>query len=143
VRKREYKLNRLYLEKIGKREGLLYLCQWDKEHPEEHRKRCKKYYKTSKGKECFKRNTKKWLHSSKGKKWSAIHDAKRRKLGFVLLNKPFDKSVAHHVDKIHVVYIPKELHISFSHNVWTGHNMELINAKAFEYLNMDEIGKSL
>lgn len=60
--------------------------------------------------------------------------ARRRGLGFIAVNNTFEGADAHHIDKVHVAYIPEQLHLSISHNVWTGCNMEKINAKVFEWL---------
>jgi hypothetical protein len=60
--------------------------------------------------------------------------AKRRSLGFVPLNEPFVGSEGHHLDKEHVLYIPGELHQGIKHNIWTGRNMEKMNAAAFQWL---------
>ena len=79
------------------------------------------------------------------KAWIALHPeqmrakrrkahAKRRVLAFVPLNLPFAGSEAHHIDKEHVVFIPKELHKSVSHDIWVGRNMEQINALAMRWL---------
>jgi hypothetical protein len=65
--------------------------------------------------------------------------AKRRALGFVPLNEPFEGSEAHHIDTEHVIYVPKELHMSIRHNVWTGENMERINVIACQYM-IKEVG---
>jgi len=62
------------------------------------------------------------------------HQAKRRVLGYVPLNRPFDGCEGHHIDREHVIYIPKEIHQSVQHNMWTGVNMEVINARALAYL---------
>lgn len=70
------------------------------------------------------------------RKITAKHHAKRRDLGFVLLNKPFNGSVGHHVDIEHVVHIPVELHKSVKHNVWTGENMNIINKLAKEFAEL-------
>ena len=59
---------------------------------------------------------------------------KRRKLGYFPLNEYFDGSVCHHIDKERVVYIPKEMHISIKHNVFSGWNIDKINKLAFEFL---------
>ena len=67
--------------------------------------------------------------------------AKRRALGFIPLNQPFDGCNGHHVDREHVVYIPEVLHMSIRHNVWNGHNMEQINAVAFDYLSEQEVAQ--
>jgi hypothetical protein len=60
--------------------------------------------------------------------------AKRRTLGFVPINDPFPGCEGHHLDKERVVYIPWELHKSIGHNIWTGRNMERINAVAMQWL---------
>lgn len=132
--------------------------KWHKNHPEyqkgwvkQHRKRireiAKNYYQNHKEyekkrtknyrqehpnlyKECDKR--KRLNHPEIHKK----HNAKHRNLGFVPLNKSFEGSEGHHIDFECVVFIPKELHISIPHNVWTGQNMEMINDKAFEWLEL-------
>lgn len=39
-----------------------------------------------------------------------------------------------------VVYIPKELHKSVWHNIWTGYNMDIINDLAHEFL-LGELGE--
>jgi hypothetical protein len=56
--------------------------------------------------------------------------AKRRTLGFVPINDSFLGCEGHHLDNERVVYIPKTLHHSIYHNVWTGRNMDKINALA-------------
>lgn len=61
-------------------------------------------------------------------------DQKRCALGFEPINRPFLGCEGHHLDKIRVVYIPKPLHKSVDHNIWTGRNMERINALALAWL---------
>ena len=63
--------------------------------------------------------------------------AKRRVLGFNPLNSPFDGCEGHHINQSDVIYIPKEMHKSVWHNVWTGRNMDTINALAGAYLTED------
>ena len=53
---------------------------------------------------------------------------------FIELNQRFESSHAHHIDKEHIIYIPKELHMSINHNIWTGKGMEEINRKAFAFM---------
>ena len=61
--------------------------------------------------------------------------AKRKKeLGYIILNEPCKDCDGHHIDKDHVLFIPKELHRSVPHNVHTGKNMELINHLAWNYI---------
>jgi hypothetical protein len=62
------------------------------------------------------------------------HKAKRRSLGFVPINEPFEGADAHHIDMEHVAYIPRKLHRSMYHNVWTGKNMDKLNALVWEFL---------
>lgn len=64
----------------------------------------------------------------------ARHAAKRRTLGFNPLNSPFPGCEGHHLNQSDVAYIPLELHCSIPHNVWTGKNMEQINALALQWL---------
>lgn len=52
-----------------------------------------------------------------------------------MLNKYFEGSDGHHIDKTHIIFIPKELHNSIAHNVWTGKGMDKINAKVLEWLH--------
>lgn len=59
---------------------------------------------------------------------------RRRTLGFIPLNQPFVGCERHHINYDEVIHIPKKLHRSIWHNVWTGKNMEQINALALEYL---------
>lgn len=66
--------------------------------------------------------------------WRRKQRAKRRTLGFIPLNEPFAGCEGHHLDHDRVVYIPEELHRSVSHDVWTGRNMDKINAIARQYL---------
>ena len=58
---------------------------------------------------------------------------RKRNLGFIPLNVPFEGSNAHHIDKDYIVYIPSELHESIHHSVLTGKNMKEINKLALDY----------
>ena len=64
-----------------------------------------------------------------GKKLSASRkNAKRRELfGFISHNIPHENFHGHHVDFNHVIFIPKELHMSISHSVVNDRNMDAIN----------------
>lgn len=64
-------------------------------------------------------------------------NARNRTLGFNPLNSLFPGCEAHHINKADVIYIPKELHKSVSHNLWSGKNMEKINLLAGAYLTED------
>jgi hypothetical protein len=82
-----------------------------------------------------------WKGGHKGSKRKA--NAKRRVLGFIPLNQPFDGCNGHHIDRERVVYIPEVLHMSIRHNVWNGHNMAKINAVAFNFLFKQEVEAAL
>ena len=69
--------------------------------------------------------------------------AKRRTLGFVLLNQPFTGCEGHHVDGERVINMPKLLHRGIAHNIWTGRNMEKINAVAYNFLFKQEVGTAM
>ena len=72
-----------------------------------------------------------------GKRLADIkHSSKHRKLGFNLLNKPFENSEGHHINQNDVIYIPKEWHRIIAHNVWKGKNMEIVNTYAYFFLLM-------
>lgn len=78
---------------------------------------------------------KKWKQSPAGKESNSRSCAKRnRSLGYVTLNRPTVGSEGHHINTQDVIYIPKDLHHSIPHNVWTGKNMEEINALAMSWL---------
>jgi hypothetical protein len=63
--------------------------------------------------------------------------AKRRTLGFVLLNEPFPGCEGHHVDKEQVIYMPKELHRSVYHRQSDGRSMAKMNAIAYSFLKQE------
>lgn len=81
-------------------------------------------------------------------KWHAEHPesmalarrkikAKRRVLGFNPLNSPFPNCEGHHINDRDVIYIPEDMHKSVRHNIWTGRNMDKINALAGVFLTED------
>lgn len=107
--------------------------KWRKEHPDRKRNGDTKYRKEHS--EEIKEMIEIWIkeHPEQYKKLRVRISSKRRQLGFIPLNKSFSGSDGHHIDKIHVVYIPHELHKSVSHNVWTGRGMTEINDKVFEW----------
>ncbi len=105
--------------------------QYYLEHKEEMLKKKKQRYQTDKKLQKQYRLTHKKQYKESYKK----HFTKRtRGLGFIPFNELFENSVGHHIDFECVVYIPKELHNSVHHNVWTGRGMAEINDKAFEWL---------
>ena len=68
-------------------------------------------------------------HPETGRK----QQAKRRALDYIELNEPFPGSEGHHIDKEFVIHIPKKMHRSISHNVFTGKNMDKINDLAIDF----------
>lgn len=96
--------------------------KYDKEHVKEIKIRKSKYGKTLKGKEILKR---------------AIYK-RQHKLGFNPLNKYFNGSEAHHINKNDVIYIPKLWHFK-GHSVIKNYNMEPINTVAFFFLLIQNI----
>jgi len=124
-----------------------YFKKYCQEHSEHRNEYNKKYYKENKegikthrrihykeNKEEISIYMKKYNQSIMGKINHKKHDAKRRQLGFVLLNKPFDNCVAHHISENFIIHIPKEIHKSIYHNIWIWKNMNAINKLAIEYL---------
>jgi len=82
-------------------------------------------------------DTKNWRkeHSDKVREMAKKHHNKRhRNLDFIPLNKSFRGADAHHIDRIYVIYIPKEVHQSIRHSVLQNKNMDEINAEVFNYL---------
>ena len=65
------------------------------------------------------------------------HDAKRRTLGFLPMNTWFEGCEGHHINNHDVIYIPKEMHKGVKHDIWSGRNMEQINALACAWLTED------
>ena len=59
------------------------------------------------------------------------HSSKRRTLGYNVINEHFDGAEGHHIDKEHVIYIPKKMHRSVYHNLERPETMESINTKVF------------
>jgi hypothetical protein len=78
---------------------------------------------------------KKYLNTPKGKETQRKRLARRQQLGFIPLNKPFPGAHKHHIDIARVIYIPRKLHRSIKHSVFTNLNMEVINQTAFEFLH--------
>lgn len=66
--------------------------------------------------------------------------SKRRELGYVPLNEPFQGSDGHHINLNDVIYIPEEYN-KIQHNVRTGKNMDIINAYAYFFLVQQNIGE--
>jgi|GEM_PF-2802979 len=77
-----------------------------------------------------------WIEKtpSKYKQIQLRHMHKRtRNLGFTPLNYPALDCEAHHLDKELVLYIPRDLHKSKYHNVFTGKGMLKMNGAAIDW----------
>lgn len=119
-----------------------YMARWNKENLEKCKQYVAKWHNENPG------YMVKWKKENPGydKKWQKEHpiafrkicakaNAKRkRELGFEAINDPFENSEGHHMDKDIVVYIPKELHRSVKHNVFTSEGMKKINGKVLVWL---------
>lgn len=107
--------------------------EWNKEHIERVRETQRIWWKSPNGK----LSEKKYRASLKGKIVRKRRMNKRyRELGFVPLNEwEFGKDgfEGHHLDREHVLYIPKELHEATRHDVFSGKNMDIINEKAINW----------
>jgi hypothetical protein len=66
--------------------------------------------------------------------WKKHFNKRERTFDFIPLNKFFEGSVAHHLDKVYVVYMDKETHQGIKHSVLKNMNMNEINAIAFNYI---------
>lgn len=75
-----------------------------------------------------------WWQSLAGKIAARKHYAKRKGLGFIPLNKPFMGCEAHHISQNFVIYIPKAIHGSIAHSIWTWKNMNKMNKLAIGFL---------
>lgn len=94
--------------------------QWRKNNPEKYRESYKHWQE---------------VHPDEWKILMARHrDKRERNLGYIPLNKFFEGSEGHHLDRDYVIYIPTEVHHSIYHSVLKDINMDEINAVAFNYL---------
>jgi hypothetical protein len=60
--------------------------------------------------------------------------SRRRMLGFIPLNQEFEGSVSHHIDSLHIVFIPEKLHRSTWHSLNDSESMERINTLVYCWL---------
>lgn len=154
-KKKYYIKNREHiLQKTGKynmehkKEKKQYVVIWQKNNYQKCLCYMRKYQKTEKSLEYQKQYRgdnreillewgRKWrLNNPKKAKATWIKKANKRKrnLGFNPLNKHFEGSEAHHINKNNVIYIPKSIHQSIRHCLRTGKNMEEINKLAINYI---------
>lgn len=107
-----------YYNKIREKKRI-YKKVWDENHPNY----MEEYFKTPNGKIAIRKQTHK----------------RRRELGCNPLNSYFSGCVSHHVDTKNIIFIPEKLNKSIPHNVYTGHNMDIINTHAYFFLMMQNI----
>ena len=123
-----------------KDEALAYGKLYRQKNRDKYIASSKQYYEQNKDKE--KQLIKAWRenHRERVCELERRHNSKRqRSLGFIPLNKYFEGSEAHHIDRNYVIYIPRELHQSIYHDLMRGTNMLIINALAVEYLQGERI----
>jgi hypothetical protein len=110
----------------------------------------KEWRESPEGKNWMKNYNKEWRESPEGKAYidawykspkGKIHIKKtrdrRRLLGYDIINPEFANEPGfhgHHIDSIHVLYIPTEMHRSIYHSLKKPETMEKINTKAFAWL---------
>ena len=68
------------------------------------------------------------------KKYIARKNAKRRSLGFIPINTPFEGAHGHHVTHNSICFIPVWQHQTIRHNLHNGKNMLKINTLALDFL---------
>ena len=66
------------------------------------------------------------------KKRIARQNAKRKSLGFIPINAPFESAEGHHITHNFVLYVPAWM--NQNHNIHTGRNMYAVNALALKFL---------
>ena len=112
-----------------------YMDVWRKENPEKVKEGNAAW--KEKNSERYAASNLAWRKTPQGKVALRRGIAKHRLLGWNTLNSWFPNSDGHHINKEDVIYIPVAMHDSVKHNVWTGKNMDKINALAAQYLTED------
>lgn len=112
--------------------------KWYRENKGKIKERNKQYYEENKEKLKLSRAEYGQTEAGKAVEKKA-HHKRRRGLGFIPLNEPFESCVAHHFNKEGIIYIPVGLHQSVWHNVFTGKSMQEINRLAFGWLEGTEL----
>ncbi len=144
--KKEY--NKRYY-KDHKKEIAEYKKQWYQEHPgyqkeykqenEDHIKEYNKQYAIE-NKEKILENNRKYKKTPDGKITSMKYIAKRRReLGYNPLNEWFEGCEGHHLDNVNIIHVPEDLHQLISHNQYNSKNMDIINLRAWDFLEMSVI----
>ena len=130
---REHKEDKSEYNKNYRMEHPNYDREWRQNHLECARERHRKWVLENPN------YNKEWVRKHP-EKWRSYISKRNRSLGFDVLWQPEIMNsymVYHHINKIFVVGIPKELHKSVWHNLRDGRGMEEINKLAFEYIIME------
>ncbi len=70
-------------------------------------------------------------------------DAKRREMGYEPLNPWFIGCHGHHIDHIHVIHIPEEMHVKYcGHNHYKPETMVEVNKAAWVFLESQNEGQT-
>ncbi len=109
-------------------------------NPEKHRAQSKTYFQTHpEDPEKHRVRNNVYSQTPNGKVVSRKKGAKRRELSFNPLNEYFEGSEGHHIDRDHIIYIPKEMHKANGHSLLKDRNMEIINGLALKFLKGKEM----
>jgi hypothetical protein len=135
--KRQTKRRNFY--STHQKQGVEYAKQYREAYPEEVKQRTVQWKQGHR--EEIKTYNKQYRQQPAGKENHRKGEAKRRSnFGFIPLNKYFEGSRSHHVDRERVIYIPTKLHESIRHSVTQNRNMYKMNEAAFNFLNGGENG---
>lgn len=150
----EYRKNNK--EKIAKRKKLwsdshkeelkIKHAEWHKNNKKEVKQKRAKYYADNR--EYFRIRNAKWRENNRRYKnsidriWKQNNPIKvrksiarrKRELGYNPLNKKFEGSVGHHINKNDIIYIPEHIHKSIPHRQDDLVSMEQINQLAMGYI---------
>ena len=122
------KLSREWKQKNPKKNAIV-VKKWRDKNPEKTKKWNRKNIKK------IKESRKKWAENNSEKvKLSKLKTNARRKrnLGFIPLNIKFKNSVAHHINREEVVFIPESIHRGFQHNLnKPSVNLDIVNSIAY------------
>ena len=106
---------------------------WDKRNPDKIKKQQKEYSQANKDK--IRIRQRKHNQTPRGKLVKLKATSKRkRELGCNPFNEPILNMHGHHLDKINVIYIPKDLHNAYRHRQSNEKSMLRINILAWTYL---------
>ena len=122
---------RIYLDNT-KEKRKIYSCSYYIKNSIYIKRKGRKYYNDNR--RGIKKRYQAYMKTTEGKEISSRHYSKRKGLGFIPLNEPFNECEAHHISKNFVIYIPTELHQALYHNIWTWQGMEEMNKLAIQWL---------